>query len=266
MLTKTFCHIPGLGDSTEHSLWKQGCEDWDCFLRSPDAYRMNGSTREFARMHLEKSQTALSNRHFQFFRDGLGQRDAWRALSEFQDSIVYLDIETDGTPNVDSITTVGLYDGENFTCLVQGEDLGNFPDIISQYSVIVTFFGLGFDIPVLQKKFPTVRFDQIHVDLCPTLKKLGYRGGLKKIERQVGIRRSKETDGLTGRDAIRLWRNYQRGHYGSLETLIQYNREDVVNLKRLADLAYRKCRANALLQAGIVEGQGRLFESVNSPL
>ena len=100
------------------------------------------------------------------------------------------------------------------------------------------------------------------MDLCHTLKRLGYRGGLKKIEKQLGINRGEDTDGLNGMDAIRLWREYLRGNEASLDTLIAYNQEDVVNLERLAEIAYSKMERETLTEAGVaylLEGQTSLF-------
>lgn len=173
--------------------------------------------------------------------------EAWRAWPEFRSSCVYLDIETNGGQSGDSITTIGLYDGNEFQCLVKGQDLANFRDIISKYSMMVTFFGASFDIPMLQKLFRDVTFDQIHLDLCPTLRRLGLRGGLKKIEKQLGISRVEEAEGLSGLDAIRLWHAYsRRGDEKALETLIAYNREDVINLETLAEYAYNQLREATL--------------------
>lgn len=214
---------------------------------------MGSAGLDFVRGHIEGSVKALDQRHHQYFADGLSSREAWRAWPEFSDSICYLDIETDGGQSGDSITTVGLYDGENFTCLIKGQDLGSFPDVISRYGMIVTFFGQGFDIPMLKKAFPQVPFDHIHLDLCFALKRVGVRGGLKKIEKQFGINRGDDTDGLSGLDAIRLWREYQRGRDESLETLIEYNKEDVVNLQTLAAITYGKLRAETLAMAGLTE-------------
>ena len=109
--------------------------------------------------------------------------------------------------------------------------------------MIVTFFGLGFDVPMLQKRFTSIPFDQLHLDLCATLKRIGFRGGLKKIEKQLGWNRGDELDGLNGLDAIRLWSEYCRGREESLDTLIAYNREDVVNLEKLAEIAYVQLEA-----------------------
>jgi uncharacterized protein YprB with RNaseH-like and TPR domain len=109
--------------------------------------------------------------------------------------------------------------------------------------MIVTFFGAGFDLPVLEKQFRGLVFDQIHLDLCPTLSRIGLRGGLKKIEKVLNIERSPETVGLNGYDAVLLWRRYTRlRDDAALERLIAYNREDVVNLETIAQWAYKRMR------------------------
>ncbi|MBS1714661.1 MAG: ribonuclease H-like domain-containing protein [Armatimonadetes bacterium] len=262
MLQRTFLHVPGLGAHTERSLWSQGCVTWEHYLREPESYNTGGCDRVRLEQTVRNSKTALMERRHQYFADALGAREAWRAWPEFRKSCLYLDIETDGGQSGDSVTCIGLYDGTAFRCLVQGEDLALFPDIVSHYGMIVTFFGSGFDVPMLRRAFPHVHFDQIHVDLCPTLKRLGFRGGLKKIEKQLGIGRSDETDGLSGMDAVRLWREYQRGRTASLDTLIQYNQEDVVNLERLAEIAYARLNRQTLTEAGcahLLEGQECLF-------
>ncbi len=111
--------------------------------------------------------------------------------------------------------------------------------------MVVTFFGTGFDLPIIRRRFPHLGMDQIHVDLCPALRQVGITGGLKRIEHQLGIERSAATRGLTGLDAVRLWRQAQRGYASAMDTLIAYNREDTVNLALLADHAYRSLRAQA---------------------
>ena len=54
----------------------------------------------------------------------------------------------------------------------------------------------------------------------------------------VGIARSAETDGLDGWEAVRLWNEHLMGRPHALKLLIEYNREDVVNLERLMRMAY----------------------------
>jgi len=244
MLTQTFLHVPGVGRETEHALWEQGCLTWQDFLAEPGRFSVGSASPDLARATISESVEALATGNHQFFHRALGLSEAWRAWPDFRDRTVYLDIETDGGRYGEAVTTIGLWDGHEFTALVKGRDLENFRDIISHYSMIVTFFGSGFDLPMLLKRFPGLVFDQIHLDLCPTFRKVGVRGGLKKIEVQMGLSRGDDTNGLTGLDAIRLWREYQRGRESSLETLIAYNREDVVNLEHLADVAYQRLRAS----------------------
>lgn len=251
MLKQSFVHVPDIGETTERSLWAQGCLDWDTFLNSPTEFSLGSADVGTVTEYVERSQVALESKRHQFFQPLLGGREAWRAWSEFKDSCVYLDIETDGGQSGDSVTCVGLYDGTEFVCLIKGDDLGNFPDLISRYQVLVTFFGTGFDVPMLKKAFSNVVFDHIHIDLCHVLKRLGYRGGLKKIEQQMGIARPEETVGLSGLDAVRLWREHLRGDESSLEKLIAYNREDVVNLETLAGIAYEKMKAATMGQLAL---------------
>ncbi len=242
MLRQTFCHVPGIGLQTERSLWDQGCHDWDCLLNKPESYKFGAASPRLTLDAIHESDRALSQGIHQYFQRTLGQAHAWRAWPEFRRNCVFLDIETDGGQWGDSVTVIGLFDGEKYRSLVKGEDIENFRDIISHYSLIVTFFGAGFDLPMLKKRFVGLELDHIHIDLCHLLRRLGYRGGLKRIERQVGIMRNEDVCGLTGRDAVFLWRDYLRGRDAALERLIAYNREDVVSLERLAEIAYRGLR------------------------
>ncbi len=247
MLTKTFCHVQGIGRDTKRQLWNQGCDSWDQYLADPQAFSVGSAAREIVEGTLLRSRDALALGEYQYFKKVLSPSEAWRAWPDFRSECVYLDIETDGGNSGNAVTTIGLFDGKDFQCLVKGDNLGNFRDVISHYSMIVTFFGTGFDLPMLQKCFRGIVFDQIHLDLCYALKRLGYRGGLKKIEKQLGFCRADEAEGLDGRDAIRLWREYQRGREDSLKTLIAYNREDVVNLEGLAQIAFDGLQKQAIL-------------------
>jgi hypothetical protein len=82
------------------------------------------------------------------------------------------------------------------------------------------------------------------------LRRIGFSGGLKKIEQMLGISRSEGTTGLSGFDAVRLWREYERGNNRSLDLLLEYNREDIVNLKTIIDMVYDRLVENKFGQAG----------------
>ena len=222
---------------------------WKDLAEGLDTYSYGQVERATVKRALDKSFKSLETRDGSFFSKGLGLKESWRAFPEFRDKCVYLDIETDGGRSGSSVTTLGLFDGVEFKCLIKGRDLDQFPEIMSQYSMVVTFFGANFDLPMLEKRYPGIRFNQIHLDLCPTLHRLGIKGGLKKIEKQLGISRGEDTDGLGGLDAIRLWRRYTTlGDDEALETLIAYNREDVVNMEYLATYAYEHLKTQTLAQ------------------
>ena len=73
-----------------------------------------------------------------------------------------------------------------------------------------------------------------HRDLMYHCWRHGLYGGLKAVERQLGIyRRLKE---VYGYEAVRLWWKYVNDYdMDALATLLEYNKEDVVNLRALRD-------------------------------
>ena len=135
----------------------------------------------------------------------------------------------------DAVTMIGVYDGSRTRTYVKGEDLQEFAEDIGQYQLLVTYNGAGFDLPFLQRRFPGIRFDHLHIDLCPALHRLGYKGGLKRIEERLGLAAAPEHGGLSGWDAVRLWHEYQRGSQEALALLTAYNTEDIVNLETLLE-------------------------------
>lgn len=253
MIERTFRHLDGLGSHSERALWKQGCLCWKDFLDEPDKYSPGSIGRDGLRQGIDHSLQALAEGDYQFFAQGLTERDHWRCWEAFKEKVLYLDIETDGGQSGNAITVIGMADSSGFFCLTKDEGLGAFPDILSRYSMIVTFWGSGFDLPMLNKAFPGLHRDQLHLDLCYAFRGVGMRGGLKSIEKQLGLARSDETDGLTGRDAITLWNRYERyGDQKAKDTLIAYNKEDVVNMEVLAQIAFDRLTRHTLAEAGII--------------
>ena len=239
MLTYTFSHIPKIGPVTEKKLWSQGILTWQDYLRVYPEVPLSAAKREQVRGHLIESERALAAHDHRYFAHMLSSREHWRAFPEFADSVAYVDIETTGMGTLDDITMVGLYDGDEYRAYIRGLNLDEFPADVERFSLLVTFFGSCFDLPILAAHFPALRFEQLQVDLCHVLRRLGHRGGLKRIEEKLGIQRSEETTGLSGYDAVRLWWQYRRGSEAALDLLVQYNREDVINLQPLMQFAYR---------------------------
>jgi uncharacterized protein YprB with RNaseH-like and TPR domain len=122
---------------------------------------------------------------------------------------------------------------------VKGVNLDQFPAYIAQFPLLVTFNGSQFDVPFLQAHLPTARLDQAHIDLRFVLRSLGYRGGLKAIERNLGLTRDAAIQNVDGFEAVRLWHRYRRGDRAALMKLALYNLTDVVNLVELVQIALR---------------------------
>ncbi len=244
MLKNTFVHVPWVGYPTEARLWREGFRTWDDFLDGEPRLRAGRERCRAIRQEVERSRTRLEEGDYRYFARRLSPRDQWRALGEWGDRAVYLDIETTGLRrNRHHVTVVGLYDGRRVRHFIEGVDLEEFPAAIAKAPMLVTFNGSRFDLPFMQARWPQLRFEQLHADLLYPLHRLGLHGGLKAIEEKLGIERSEETQGLTGHDAVRLWRRFGRGDDDALEILLKYNEEDIVHLKPLADHAYRRLRA-----------------------
>ena len=178
-----------------------------------------------------------------YFAARLQAGEHWRLFKHFRPRAAYLDIETTGTvwPGL-LVTVVGLYDGRNMRQFIQGHNLQQFPRALAEFDLLVTFNGTQFDLPVLKAYFPELQLPPAHVDLRFLMARLGFKGGLKKIEPRFGIRRPKAVDGMDGYMAVLLWQRYQRGDRGALDLLLTYNREDVINLEVLMDAAFHMSR------------------------
>lgn len=147
----------------------------------------------------------------------------------------YLDIETsfDG-----SISVLGIYRPDWGTVQLVGGGVSdvNLYAALADITTIVTFNGSCFDLPIIRKSlYADLKREYAHNDLLYICRRRGLRGGLKVVEQRLGITR--ETAGISGWDAPRLWKRYEYGgDHAALQTLLRYNREDVVNLALLEAL------------------------------
>jgi uncharacterized protein YprB with RNaseH-like and TPR domain len=246
LLRSTFVHVPGVGYATERRLWTSGITTWEEFLSAGKAPHLGPHRTRQLEEGLTASLHHLAEGNHRFFRRRLPTREYWRAYEEFRDSTAFLDIETTGMDaERDEVTLIGLYDGDRMRHYMD-EEMEEFPHDLQRYKLIVTFNGSSFDLPFLRAAFPGLRLHQIHVDLRYVLARLGLKGGLKAIERRVGIERTPRTREVRGWDAVYLWRRYQKGDEEALDILLEYNQEDVVNLKQLVEMAYDALRSDCL--------------------
>lgn len=149
-----------------------------------------------------------------------------------------MDIETEGIGK--PISVVGVYrqkqEKREFIQLVQGVNLctENIREFCKSAKLIVSFNGIKHDLPRIKSEFPNSMPDVPILDVYLIAKKLGFRCGLKRLEQKFGIRRMDSEH--SGRIAVSLWKRFkQEKNKKALQELLDYNRQDTVNLIQLAD-------------------------------
>ncbi len=153
----------------------------------------------------------------------------------------YLDIETTGlSPRDCVLTVIGIHlckgDNTDFIQLV-GKDItrDSILEALEGVDIIYTYNGSRFDLPFIQQRLG-IDLAEIfsHHDLMYDCWGSNLYGGFKAVERQLGIKRNL-TD-VNGYEAVRLWFRYiDYFDLDALNRLLEYNREDVLNLKLLKE-------------------------------
>ena len=235
MLETCFVHLPGVGPGFVAKLRAAGIVTWDDALCASLPCGAKKTADFLAGVRASKERLAVGD--LRWFADVLSPAEQWRLYPYCRDSVAYVDIETTGLSwGENFITTIALYDGEQVRTYVQGRNLDAFADDILKYTLLVTWNGRGFDVPILRRSL-VIPLDMPHLDLLPVFRKLDLRGGLKKVEKTLGIDRD-ALDGVDGWMAVRLWRAFERTRDERfLETLLAYNVADVLSLEFLAAYA-----------------------------
>jgi len=153
----------------------------------------------------------------------------------------YLDIETTGLCSFyDEITVIGIClanDFENRLVQLVGGDATrtNLLRNLRCVDTIYTYNGSRFDLPFINIRLGVnLREHFHHRDLMHDCWRNNLYGGFKAVERQLNIPR--RLRGIGGAEAVTLWWRYQIGHdRRALDLLLEYNKEDVVNLMTLRE-------------------------------
>ncbi len=237
MLQNTFCHLPGVGPKTEQRFWGRGYLDWQALLGAGDS---GGSSVRRVLCDLEESCRRHDLGDALYFGKRLPPAETWRLFREYRHQAAYVDIETTGLLEGNHhITSIALYDGHSARTYVHGRNLESFQDDILDYKLLVTFNGKCFDVPFIEREFGT-RLDMAHIDLRYVLRALGFKGGLKRIEKAFDLGRE-ELEGVDGLFAVHLWNEFETTRdERCLETLLAYNVADVLSLEILLHTAYNR--------------------------
>jgi hypothetical protein len=248
MIRNTFTILDGIGQRLERRLWREGILTWNHFLDVKNTSFINQQRKRFFDETLFFAYNELNEGNAEYFAATLKRYEHWRLFDVFKGDAICLDIETNGlSPNSGGyVTLVGMYNGRDYKCFIRGENLtaDALNEELSKYKYVITFFGSVFDIPFLKSCFSGLRFDIPHFDLCFGARRLGLKGGLKRLEPYFGIQRQDEVKDMDGYDAVLLWQEAERGCSRALDLLMLYNKEDTVNLFGIADTIYRRLKAS----------------------
>jgi len=239
VLERSFVLLDRVGERTERRIWDQGVRTWDDFLDTGSLSPFSKERKEAADLTLVEAKDAVTKGATEFFADRMPNREVWRLYPSFKEDVVFLDIETTGLSRRAAVTMVGLARAGRFRALVRGQDLTRqeLEDELEDARMIVTFNGASFDLPMLRRQFNATGLDLPHLDLRHLARRVGLSGGLKSIERQLGLERDREFAMMTGEDAVHLWRLWdRRGNRKALDLLLMYNQADVVNLREVANV------------------------------
>ena len=229
-IENSFIPVRGVGERTERRLWENGVTHWDEF----DGRVVGATLADRIERFIENAREPLAQNDLAYFASSMPNGSRWRLYENAASTACFLDIETTGLDaSRDVVTTVSLHRAGETTTFVRGRDLtaDALASELAETPLLVTFNGLQFDVPFLESRLD-LDVDVPHLDLRYPCSRVGLTGGLKRIEREVGIGR--DLPDLSGRDAVRLWHEYERGDDAALERLIRYNRADTVNLQQLA--------------------------------
>jgi len=146
----------------------------------------------------------------------------------------YLDIETSFRKE---ITIFGLYREDTGVHQLIGKENSaqRINDLLSGVRTIYSFNGNRFDLPVIAR-CTGARLKERYVshDLMYDCWKKNLYGGLKRVEQVLRIKR--QSIGIDGYQAMELWERYfWYKDQQALDLLLEYNREDVVNLVALRE-------------------------------
>jgi uncharacterized protein YprB with RNaseH-like and TPR domain len=243
MIKNSFIFLDKISHRSEKKIWEQKIHTWDHFLEAREIQGIGKTRKIFYDQQIHYAKTAITDDNAQALSALFPKQEHWRLYDLFKSQACFLDIETSGYYG--DITVVGIYDGRETKTMVKGINLNPLllNRLLQHYKMIITFNGASFDLPVINKYYPNTIPHVPHIDLRHPLAKLGYSGGLKSIEAQLGIRRAEAVQGISGSDAVYLWNMYKAtGKREYLERLVQYNEEDIINLKPLADFVFKEMK------------------------
>ena len=235
MIKHSFIFLEKMGSKKEQSIWQPGIKDWHDFLTVKEIKGISKKTKYYYDRQIKEAQKALQEENYTYFLGKLPQKEMWRMYDLLRDECIFLDIETDGYGR---IIVVGISNYYHTNFFVKGVNLTReiVEKELSKFKLIITFNGSSFDLPKLKRQLG-LRIEHLHIDLKHLCIKLGLKGGLKEIEKILNLKRPPHLYG----NPVELWKAFHAsGDREWLELLLEYNREDMENLKFIMEKVYKE--------------------------
>ena len=235
MLESSFLHFKGIGKKNSRILKEKKLYTWYDILDFSDSLPFSSDKNRDLILQAELNIQKREQKDWLYFSEKLHPSEKWKLLKENLSIATYFDIETNGYSYGDNITLIICYSKNRVYQFVNGDNLESFLDFLEDVSLLVSFNGTSFDIPMIQNYFRLPNLEIPHIDLRWLSYHTGLKGGLKQIEKQIQIHRTDAIQGLNGMDAILLWNEWKHyKNYKAYETLIEYCTADVLSLEVLA--------------------------------
>jgi len=235
MIENSFIFLERISKKKEQNIWQQGIKDWQDFLKCKKVKGISKEKKFYYDRKLEESQKEFFHDNLSYFINKLPQKEMWRLYNYYKNETCFLDIEID---SYGKIILVGISDYYNTNFFVKKVNLNKnlIEKELNKYKLIITFNGSAFDLPKLKKEL-NLKINLPHIDLKPLCVNLGLKGGLKEVEKIFNLKRPNNLYG----NPVNLWKTFHAsGDREYLELLIEYNREDIENLRFIMDNVYKK--------------------------
>ena len=193
----------------------------------------------------------------------------------FDEKCIFFDIETTGfSPSSSSIYLIGCLRKKGDNLIIdqffaenkedEQEVLNQFMDLLHQYTTIISFNGIGFDVPFIKAKCDNYGIEEHlkdfeYIDIFKLISSIKFLLKLpnykqKTLEQFLDIHRD---DKFSGGELINVYDDYVRTHSSDAEELLLlHNYEDVTGMLDLIP---------ALSYLNILKGEFQIKESETLP-
>ncbi|MFC1670176.1 ribonuclease H-like domain-containing protein [Spirochaetota bacterium] len=223
MIDGCFTHFDGIGLKTESKLRNLGFNSWEDCLSRQQELPFSATRRNYFIDSIKECRFHHKKKDISYFVSKYPPREHWRILAAYYDRATYFDIETTGLSwYYSNISVITAFRKGKVYKFLHGENLEDFLELIEKSEMLVSFNGNCFDIPFIERAFNIPEICCPHVDLRWVSYYLGYRGGLKAIEKAINIERPNSIKDIDGYEAVNLYYKWEEGDGEARDLLVKY--------------------------------------------